>query len=299
MLDFVLGAAVVASIYGLLAVALNLQAGSTGLLNFGLVGFFGIGAYATGIGSLHGVPWPVSILIGMVLASLAGAAVGRLGRTLGAEYWAIATLALAELLRLVALNADSVTRGPQGITSVKPFFTNLNGNARDVAWLVLGLAVLSVCLLIARRIDRTQYGRVLRLVREREEVAASLGHDVVGAKVRVMALSAPMAALSGSLYTHYLAFIGPSQLEPFATFLVWTMVVVGGLGSFWGVIAGAVLLEFLYDATRFIDDVISIPADNAGGLRILVVGVALLGFLYFRPGGLIPERLRRVDAHRP
>jgi branched-chain amino acid transport system permease protein len=139
---------------------------------------------------------------------------------------------------------------------------------------------------------------VLRLVREREDVAASLGHDVVAAKVRVLALSAPMAALAGSLYTHYLAFIGPGQLESFATFLVWTMVVVGGLGSVWGVIAGAVLLEFLYDATRFIDDVFSIPADNAGGLRILVVGVALLGFLYFRPGGLLPERLRRIDAHR-
>lgn len=298
MLDFVLGAAVIAAIYGILAVSLNLQAGSTGLLNFGLVGFFGIGAYATGIGSLHGVPWPVSILIGLVLASLAGAAVGRLGRTLGAEYWAIATLALAELLRLVALNADGLTKGPQGITSVTPFFTGLNGSTRDVAWLALGVVVLGVCVLVGRRIDGTQYGRVLRLVREREDVAASLGHDVVGAKVRVMALSAPMAALAGSLYTHYLAYIGPPQLEPFATFLVWTMVVVGGLGSVWGVIAGAVLMEFLYDATRFIDDVFAIPADNAGGLRILVVGVLLLGFLYFRPGGLVPERLRRIDAHR-
>lgn len=298
MLDFILGAAVVASIYGILAVSLNLQAGSTGLLNFGLVGFFGIGAYATGIGSLHGLPWPLSIVIGMAVAALAGAAVGRLGRTLGAEYWAIATLALAELLRLFALNSDGITKGPQGITTVQSFFSGLGSNARDLAWLAAGVAALGACAFVARRVDGTQYGRVLRLVREREDVAASLGHDVVAAKVRVLALSAPMAALAGSLYTHYLAFIGPGQLEPFATFLVWTMVVVGGLGSVWGVIAGAVLLEFLYDATRFIDDVFSIPADNAGGLRILVVGVALLGFLYFRPGGLVPERLRRIDAHR-
>jgi branched-chain amino acid transport system permease protein len=298
VLDFVLGAAVVASIYGILAVSLNMQAGETGLLNFGLVGFYGIGAYATGIGALHGVPWLLSIVIGMVVAAAAGAFVGRLGRTLGAEYWAIATLALAELTRIVALNSDSLTKGPQGITAVRAFFPGLDSNARDLAWLALGIAVLAVCALIAWRLDRTQYGRVLRLVREREEIAASLGHDVIGAKVRVMAISAPMAALAGSLYTHYLAFIGPSQLLPFATFLVWTMIVVGGLGNVWGVIAGAVLMEFLYDATRFIDDVFAIPTENAGGLRILVVGVALLGFLYFRPGGLIPERLRRIDAGR-
>jgi branched-chain amino acid transport system permease protein len=296
VLDFFVGAAVLAALYGVLAVSLNLQAGVTGLLNFGLVGFFGLGAYATGIASIHGFSWELAILIGMALASLAGVAVGILGRTLGAEYWAIATLALAELLRLVALNSDGLTRGADGITTVMPFFGAVDPGQRDLYWLLLTLALLGTCAFIAWRITETQFGRVLRLVREREHHAAALGHDVVGAKVRVMAISAPMAALAGSLYTHYITFIGPQQLAPFATFLVFTMVVVGGLGSVRGVLLGAFLIQLLYEVTRFIDDVTDIPADSAGGIRILVVGAALLGFLLFYPAGLIPERLRKVRA---
>jgi branched-chain amino acid transport system permease protein len=85
-------------------------------------------------------------------------------------------------------------------------------------------------------------------------------------------------------------------MAPFGTYLVWTMVVVGGLGSAWGVIAGAFVVQLLYEVTRFIDDVTDISPDSAGGIRILVVGAALLGFLFFRPAGLIPERLRRLHA---
>jgi branched-chain amino acid transport system permease protein len=296
VLEFLLGAGIVAALYGMLAVSLNLQAGVTGLLNFGLVAFFGIGAYATGIASIHGFPWELAMLIGMAVAALAGAGVGLLGRTLGAEYWAIATLALAELLGLVALNSDGLTRGAQGITTVEPFFSGYSATGRDLLWLAVSGAVLAVCALIAWRVTESQFGRVLRMVREREPIAASLGHNVVGAKVRVMAISAPMAALAGSLYTHQITFIAPQELAPFATFIVWTMVVVGGLGSVRGVLIGAFLVQLLFDVTRFIDDVIEISPDSAGGIRILVVGAALLGFLLFHPAGLVPERLRRVGA---
>jgi branched-chain amino acid transport system permease protein len=298
VLEFLLGVAVVAALYGVLAVSLNLQAGVTGLLNFGLVAFFGIGAYATGIASLHDIPWEIGMLIGVGLATLAGAGVGLLGRTLAAEYWAVATLALAELLRLIALNTDSLTEGARGITTVEAFFPSTGPTERDLAWLALGLALLAICALIAWRISETQFGRVLRLVREREELAASLGHNVVSAKVRVMAISAPMAALVGSLYTHYITFIGPQEMAPLGTFIVWTMVVVGGLGSVRGVIVGAFVVQFLFEVTRFIDDVTDISPESAGGIRILVVGAALLGFLLFYPSGLVPERLRRVRAGR-
>jgi branched-chain amino acid transport system permease protein len=296
VLEFLLGAAIVAALYGVLAVSLNLQAGVTGLLNFGLVAFFGIGAYATGIASIHGWPWELAIVIGMALASLAGAGVGLLGRTLGAEYWAIATLALAELLALVALNSDGLTRGAQGITTVQRFFPGSSATVHDLLWLAVVATVLALCALIAWRVTESQFGRVLRLVREREPLAASLGHNVVAAKVKVMAISAPMAALAGSLYTHHITFIAPQELAPFATFLVWTMVVVGGLGSVRGVLIGAFLVQLLFDVTRFIDDVVEISPDSAGGIRILVVGAALLGFLLFHPAGLVPERLRRVGA---
>jgi branched-chain amino acid transport system permease protein len=298
VLDFLIGVAVLAALYGVLSISLNLQAGVSGLLDFGLVAFFGIGAYATGIASIHGFSWELAVVIGMAVAAVAGAGTGLLGRTLGAEYWAIATLALAELLRLVVLNTDSVTRGAQGVTTVPAFFANLSPRESDLAWMGVALLVLGICALIAWMITETQFGRILRMVREREDLTGSLGHNVIWAKVRVMAISAPMAALAGSLYTHYITFIGPQELAPFATFLVWTMVVVGGLGSVRGVILGAFAIQLLYEVTRFIDDVIDISPDTAGGIRILVVGAALLGFLFFLPSGLIPERLRSLSAGR-
>jgi branched-chain amino acid transport system permease protein len=137
---------------------------------------------------------------------------------------------------------------------------------------------------------------VLRAVRENQDLAASLGHDIVGAKVRVMAVSAPFAALAGSLYTHYLSFIGPQQLDPFWTFLVFTMLVVGGIGNIGGAVLGAFLVQLLYDVTRFLGDFTDASPSVVSGLRILVIGAALLGFLHLRPRGLLPERPRSFHA---
>lgn len=296
MFDFLLGTLVLAALFGILAVSLHLQFGTGGLLNFGLVGFFGIGAYTTSLGAAHGLPWPLSIVCGMLLAAAAGAAVGLLGRRLSAEYWAITTLALAELLRLVVLNS-SFAGGSNGLSTAKPFFRGIESpNLRDGAWLALSATVLMLCVFIARRMTRGQFGRVLRMIREDEDLAASFSHRVVATKVRAMIISAPMSALAGSLYTHYISYIGPADLQPLSTFLVFTMVVVGGLGSLVGVVLGAVLIELLYDGLSYLGDQVVIPANTLGGLRVLLVGLALLGFLLFRPEGIMPERMRKFDA---
>ena len=293
MLSFLLGSAVLGILYSIMSVSLNMQAGETGLMNFGLIAFFGVGAYSTGIGSMHDIPWPLSILLGMIIASVLGAACGYLAGNLGTVYWALATLAVAELIRLVINNASGVTGGPGGISSVKPLFGSLHGNTYDEAWLGIATLALAVCAFVSIMIRRSQAGRVLRMIREHQDVAASLGHNVLAAKVRVMAVSAPMAAVAGSLYTHYLTFIGPQQLEPFWTFLVFTMLVVGGMGNVVGAIIGGVLVELVYDLTRFLGDLTGLSPATAGGLRILVIGVILLAFLHLRPTGLLPERPRR------
>lgn len=296
MLEFLLGVAVFATFNGILSVSLNLQAGVSGLLNFGLIAFFGIGAYATGIASSHGASWLLGLVAGLILASLAGAAIGAVGRRLAAEYWAIATLAFAELLRLVALNQEGLTGGGQGISGIEDLFPSLSGTGRDLAWLVVGGAALGLSYLISRRLTESQFGRVLRLLREREPLAASLGHDVIAAKIKVLAIAGPMAALAGFLYTQYSTFIGPEQLVPFSTFLIFTMVVAGGLGNVRGVILGAFVVELIYDLTRFLHDLISISPAHAGGLRVLIVGLILLGFLLWRPEGILPEKLRKLHA---
>jgi branched-chain amino acid transport system permease protein len=298
VLDFILYFLIVASIYGVVAISLNMQAGVSSLMNFGQVAFFGIGAYATGIAADRGWGSVAGICLGIAVAALAGAGVGRLGRTLAAEYWAIATLALAELVRLVALNENWLTGGANGISGINSFAAGLAAPYDALAMLALCLVVLAGCFLLAERLTAVQFGRVLRLLREQEALTESLGHDVVAAKARVLAVSAGMAALAGALYTHYISFVGPGQLEPFETFLIYAMVVVGGLASHRGAVLGAFLIQLLYTGSRFLKDYLPISSNQTASLRVLLIGAALLACLLVRPAGLVPERLRRLNARR-
>lgn len=296
MPDFIVHVAIISSLYAIAALSLNLQAGVTGMLNFGQVAFFGMGAYATGIAAQRGYGPLVGLLAGMVVASLAGAALGRLGRTLATEYWAISTLALAELFRLIILNESWLANGPHGISSVPQLWDNLDRQPRLWATLAVALAVLTLGWLVSHRLTETQFGRVARLIREQPLLAMSLGHDVVSVKTRMMATSAALAAVGGSLFTHYQSYIGPEQLLPIETFLIWGMVVIGGMGNHVGVVIGAFVVNATYVGSRFLRDALAIPPENAASLRVLLIGAALLGFLLFRTRGLVPERVRKIHA---
>ncbi len=296
MLDFLLYVGIVASIYGIAAISLNLQAGVGGLLNFGQVAFFGLGAYGVGIASHRGLPLWMGVVGGIVAAALAGAAVGRLGRTLLADYWAIATLALAELLRLLFLNEEWLARGADGIGSIQGLWGAVSGTWRDVAILATVVSILVVVYLVAERLTKVQFGRVARLMREQPNLTAALGYDIVKVKVRVMMVGAAIAATGGALLTTYISFIGPGQLLPVDTFLVWAIIVVGGMGNHLGVIVGAVVINLIYLGTRFANDYAKLDANTAASLRLLLVGLILMAFLMFRTNGLVPERLRTVDA---
>lgn len=298
MVEFILSIALLAAVYGIYALSLNLQVGVTGMLNFGQVAFVGIGAYSVAILDSHGVHWSIGFLVGALLAGTAGALLGRLGRNLASDYWAIATLALAEVVRLIALNEDGLTGGAQGLAGVTGLWTSLSGSARTLATLATALVLLAVAYVVATRIRNSQFGRVLLLIRENSDLAASLRHDVVSAKSRVMAAAAIMAAVGGGFYAMYISFIGPTQLLPFATFLVFSMIVVGGLGNAAGAVLGAVLVTVLYDASRFLGNVLTLSADQVAGIRIFLVGAILLGFLMVRTEGLLPEKVRSADARR-
>lgn len=296
MLDFALYVATIAAIYALFALSLNLQAGVTGLLNFGHVAFFGIGAYSSGIVALHGGSWLLGILVGVVAAALLGPVIGRLGRTLAADYWAIVTLAVAECLRLVVANQSSWTGGPQGISGIAGPFVTMTGLAADLAWLALCVALAGVAYVVAETLTRMQFGRVLRLLREEPMLAASLGHNITGEKMRLLAVAGPIAAVGGSIYTLYISYIGPNQLLPIETFLVFTMLIIGGIGNNRGAVFGALLVQLIYAGSRFLKDVVPIPDQSASSIRVLIVGLVLTAFLMTRPAGLFAEKLRRIDV---
>jgi branched-chain amino acid transport system permease protein len=298
VLDFALYVVTIAAVYALFALSLNLQAGVTGLLNFGHVAFFGVGAYSSGIVALHGGHWLLGVLVGVVVSSLLGAVIGRLGRTLAADYWAIVTLAVAECLRLVVVNEGELTGGPQGISGIAGPFSSVGGLAGSLSWLVLCVVLAGLAYLVAETLTGMQFGRVLRLLREEPMLAASLGHNITAEKMRVLAVAAPIAAVGGSIYTLYISYIGPNQLLPIETFLVFTMLIIGGIGNNRGAIFGALVIQLIYAGSRFLKDIFPIPDQSASSVRLLIVGLVLTAFLMTRPDGLFAEKLRRIDVHQ-
>jgi branched-chain amino acid transport system permease protein len=298
LLEFAYHLGFVAAIYAVLSLSLNFQAGTGGLLNFGHVAFFGIGAYATGLTFLAGWPAPIGVMLGWVFAGLAGLGLAKLGRTLTVEYWAIASLALAETLRIVLVTETWIARGPHGISGIPGFFSHLPRDQRQVAILLLGASVAVICYVVVQYLTTSQFGRILRVLREQPELAMAMGHDIVTAKAKCSIVAGVIAATAGSLYTHYISYVGPEQLFPVETFLVWTMIVVGGLGNHKGAIIGAVIVYAIYIGTRFVNIQLGLPLDRVGGIRMVFIGILLLTVLLVRQGGLLPEPVGRHEVGR-
>jgi branched-chain amino acid transport system permease protein len=290
--SFLLHVATLSCIYALLALALNLQAGFAGLLNFGFVAFAGVGAYASAITSALGYPAPIGILFGVVAAMVVGFFMARLGRNLASDYWAIATLAVAELIRTVALNENWLTGGAQGISGVPALFRSASGVQNDFAFFLLALAMVAIALFACVRLSRGRFGRAIRLMREEPALATSLGYQLVPLKVKATVTSAAIASVGGSLLAHYMSFVGPDYMLASETFVIWTMVMIGGLGNNLGVVLGALLVEAIYSAVPFAKDYLNISSDIAGAVRLGTIGVVLLACLLVRPGGLLPEKVR-------
>lgn len=292
MYSFLLHVATLSCIYALLALGLNLQAGFAGLLNFGFVAFAGVGAYVSAIASSHGYPVPLGMLAGIVVAMVVGYVMARLGRNLASDYWAIATLAVAELIRTVALNENWLTGGAQGISGVPAIFGSAAGVQYDLSFFLLALAMVVIAFSVCTRLTRGRFGRAIRLMREEPALATSLGYQLVPLKVKATVTSAAIASVGGSLLAHYMSFVGPDYMLSSETFLVWTMVMIGGLGNNVGVVLGALLVEAVYSAVPFVKDYLDISSDIAGAVRLGTIGVVLLVCLLARPGGLLPEKIR-------
>lgn len=292
--DFFISSLTIAGIYGLMALGLNLQAGYSGLLNFGHIAFAGIGAYATGITIAAGGPPLLGAAIGIALAMLLGLAVARLGRQLGADYWGIATLAIAEILRTVATNEGWLTGGANGITGIPSLFDGLPRPWSAIAFLALILVLVALCAWVCARLGNGRFGRSLRLMREEPKLAACMGYNLQSLKSRSIMTSAAITAIAGSLYAHYMSFVGPDYMLASETFVLWTMLMIGGLGSTMGVLVGVVVVQAAYLLVPFAKDYLHISSDIAGAMRLGLIGFILLMCLLWRSEGLVPEKLRKI-----
>jgi branched-chain amino acid transport system permease protein len=283
--------------FAFLGVAWNLLGGYAGQFSFGHAAFFGIGAYTSSLllVRLGVTPW-IGLLAGGVAAAVFGCFAGYLSFRYGLRgpYFALVTLAFAEMLRLVALNWTTVG-GPMGILIPLP-------REGDAVWRLqfhdklpyyyLALALLAAALWLTRTIERSRLGYVLAAVRENEEAAEASGVDTMGAKLRAMGLSAFLTALGGTFYAQYFSFIDPAlTFGPAVSVEILLRPVIGGAGTLLGPVLGSVVLTPLSEVTRSL-------IRGRPGVDVMVYGALLVAVVSFLPGGLLGA-WRRAGRPRP
>lgn len=232
--------------------------------------------------------------MGIAAAMLLGLFIASIGRKLAADYWGIATLAVAEILRTIATNEGWLTGGANGISAIPALFDGLARPWDSVAFLALVAAILAACAVVCSRLGNGRFGRALRLMREEPQLATCMGYDLRSLKTRAIMSGAAIAALGGFLYAHYMSFAGPEYMLASETFLLWTMLMIGGLGNTAGVLVGVVVVQAAYVFVPFIKDWLSLSSDVSGAIRLGLIGTILLLCLMWRSEGLVPEKLRKM-----
>lgn len=352
-------------LYALFALGLNLQWGYAGLINFGHVAFMTVGAYTTVLLSSQGVPLIIAVVAGIAIAALLGLLIGMSTLRLREDYLAIVTIGVSELLRLIALNEEWLTKGSFGIQryplpldrfdpnlfqkylligiftllaifAAWQLWRGLQSQWREgraiknksyqptklfslIIWGILGLGMilaiyingtialwdynykaglmLLVLLTVAivywglELLVKSPWGRVLKAIREDEEIARALGKNVFWYKLQAFMLGGAIAGVAGAFYAWQLTTVYPSNFQTLVTFNVWTMVVLGGAGKNSGAILGAIIF-WGYDAlTRFYLPTLGwFDSSELGAFRVMVIGLILMILMVWRPQGILGNK---------
>lgn len=292
---YFLAIAIFVAIYTLLTLGLNLQYGLTGLTNFGVVGFFAIGAYASAILTTMGYPIILGFAVGAILSIAAAWPIGLIALRLRDDYFAIATLGFSEVVRVVVISEQELTNGVQGIPGIPRLFAFADSRTLQPL-LVLGtlLLVNLTVVLAMRRIVRSPFGRMIGAIRDNEEAVRALGKDPARFKTQVLMVGAGLAALGGSFYAHYVGYVAPDQFIPLVTFQIWMAMILGGAGKISGAVVGTIVLMVILEGSRFLPDLLPFVSGAAmAEIRIFVVGLVLVLFTLYRPQGLMGDFTKR------
>jgi neutral amino acid transport system permease protein len=310
-----------AAVYALLAIGLNVHYGYTGLLNFGQVGFMLVGAYGLGVAV---VTWGLSLWAGIVVGLVAGVVLamilGAPTLRLRADYFAITTIAVAEVLRIVFRSgpARPITGGPFGLQSVANEFYAINPMTRGirlgpltysanvswaliVTWLLVALATVLVTLLV-----RSPWGRVVRSIREDEDAARSLGKNVFSYKMQSLVLGGVIGSVSGIMFAIAGSTVNADAFRPQVTFFAYAILILGGAATRVGPIVGAIIFWFLFSGVQSLvrqasnEGLLTGPlagANAIGASALILMGAALILLVVFRPQGIFGDpRELKLDA---
>jgi len=289
--EYLLALGISFATFSVLSGGLNLVYGYTGLLSFAQVGFFGIGGYTAAL-LVTERAWSLwaGAVAGGVLAALVGLVIGYSSLRLSRHSFAIVSLSFALLCMIVARDWVSLTRGAMGIPGLPVPGLDLPGwrwrlsRPADFYYLLLGFAVMAQALFYV--VVSSRLGRAMRAIKLNEPLAQSHGIDPLRYKLLAIALSAWLAGIAGGFFVFYLTIVDPSIFDFYYTETMLIMVIIGGPGSFWGVLGSSAVLAALPDLLRFTTD-----------LRMVLYGAVLIAAMLIFPGGvggwLDRRRLRR------
>jgi len=266
-------------VFVVLALGMHVVIGEAGQFALSHAAFYGIGIYTAGLLNNHfHPPLVLSIIAGGLLAALLGYVIGLLALRMRDIYLALATFAFGEAMQWVFLNWEQVTGGSNGMRMQPAELLGLKLTTDIRAYpIVIGLTALMLGLTVL--LSRSQFGSAMRAVRESDVAATAMGVNARATKQWAFAISAAFAGVAGGMYTLFVSFIHPESLGFQTTILVLTMIVVGGIGSIRGAVAGAIVFGIISELLR-----------QTLSIQEIIYGAILMGFMMFRPRGLFAGR---------
>jgi branched-chain amino acid transport system permease protein len=286
--DYVLHMLTLWALYSLLALSLNIVVGFLGELSFGHAAFFGVGAYTSSllVMQLH---WPMWItpLAAAAMAALLGWLIGYVSLRIVGPQFAILTLGFGAIVLTITNYWVDVTRGPMGLSQIPAFSLPALGLdfSHAIHMYPLALLLLIVVLYGCHVLQHSRQGRAFIATRENRELAAAIGINVFRTKLIGFVVATALAGFTGALYAHYLRVITPDLMSLSYMSAMLIMVVIGGKGSLYGPVLGALLYTFLLEALR-----------SSGAWRMVVFAALLIACVVFLPGGLVSLWRRRQGA---
>ena len=305
MLYFLTDALVLGCINAIMVVGLNLQYGYSGLLNFAFYIYVAIGAYIAAVTTMGPsatpgisyalgwtLPWWAGLLLGGLVAAVLGGLVFLLTvRRLRSDYLAIVSVAVAFIIWNLIDTYQPLFDGDTGLFSVPQITGGANISTEGYSAIMLGLsaAFLALFVWVSRRIFRSPFGRLLRSIREDEQVTSAFGRLSWKPQIAVFIIGSFLAGIAGGLMIFYISAWSPAAFQPLESFILLAALIVGGSGNYWGALVGAfILIEALGEVSRYVPSFGN--AANVGALRAMVIGLVLILMLRYRPEGAFPER---------
>jgi branched-chain amino acid transport system permease protein len=288
-------------IVAILGLALNLQWGLCGMVNFGVAGFFALGAYTAALVALAGAGSLAATLAAALVCAAACGLVAVISLRLSEEYLAILTLGFGEIIRLFVLSEEWLTQGSLGLPGIpRPLWGLVSERSYEAFFLALLMAVVLALFVALEILLRSPFGRAIRAVREDDVVATTLGKNVVMLRVKAFALGGAIIGVAGAFHAYYLTYIDPSQFSAIITAYVFMAVIAGGRGSNRGLLLGAATIMVFIEGSRFLKDLFNVlDATQLAAIRLILIGLGLILFLIYRPQGFLPEyRLNTASLGR-